>query len=131
MRVRVTPVLAVLVTTLVLSACKSKEQGARESFSKDFTCPEDRVEVRARPDVKRSDLDKREEPPADIKADPGRLELWQSRKDEERKKSDDGCEMFEARGCGKQTLLCCSRPAKRQDRVMCFNHDYANGVARW
>lgn len=120
-----------VAVTLSASACKSKEQGARESFSDDFTCPLDRVEVRARPDVKPSDLAKREEPPADIKADPGRLQLWQSKKDEERRKSDDRCEMFEARGCGKQTLLCCSRPAKRQDRVMCFNHDYADGVTRW
>lgn len=129
MRMRLLP--AVLVAVLGLAACKSKEVGARESFSNDFTCPLDRVEVRARPDVKRSDLDKAEQPPPDIKSDPGRLKLWQAKKDEDRKRSDEGCEMFEARGCGKQTLLCCSRPARRQDRVMCFNHDYANGVTRW
>jgi hypothetical protein len=120
-----------LAVALLGSACKSKEQGAREEFSETYTCPLDRVEVRARPDVKKSDLAKREDPPPNIEADPGRLQLWQSKRDEQRKRDDDGCEMFEARGCGKQTLLCCSRPAKRQDRVNCFQHDYANGVTRW
>ena len=75
-----------LAVALLGSACKSKEQGAREEFSETYTCPLDRVEVRARPDVKKSDLAKREDPPPDIEADPGRLQLWRSKRDEQRKR---------------------------------------------
>ncbi len=122
-----------LVASLVLTtaACQGKADGVRERFSASFTCPADRVEVRERADVTPSMLRVREELPADIKADPGRLAMWREKQAKSDQASDSSCEMFEARGCGKQSLYCCSRPPRHMNRVSCFSQDYANGVSRW
>jgi len=127
-RSRVAAVAFVLVGAL--TACQSMEGGARESFSESNTCPPDRIEVRARSDVKNSDLLPRGEPPPDIKADPGRRAMWEEEQ-ARRAKSADGCTIYEARGCGQQTLLCCFRPAKHANRVACMTRPYVNGVSRW
>ena len=121
----------VLLATASLIGCKSKETGAREAFSKELTCPEDSVEVRERPDVKLSMLRGTTKPPADVAADPGRLAMWNAEQEKSQKNADGLCEMFEARGCNQQTLMCCSRPAKHADRITCIKHAYANGISRW
>jgi hypothetical protein len=113
------------------SACKNKEEGAREAFAAEFTCPVNRIEVRPRPDVKLSDTIPMIEPPAEVKADPERLKMWRDKQTQGKRKGDESCEMFEARGCGEQTLLCCSRPPKHLDRISCSTRDYENGVDRW
>jgi len=113
------------------SACKNKEEGAREAFAAQFTCPENRIEVRPRPDVKLSDTLPTSEPPAAVKADPDRLKMWRDKQTQGRRGVDESCEMFEARGCGEQTLLCCSRPPKHLDRVSCSKSDYTDGIERW
>lgn len=128
MHLRVTIVAVVLA---LATACQSFEGGARESFSTGNTCPADRVEVRARGDVKYSATLPRREPPADIKADPGRLKMWEEQEAKSTRAQDDACEMYEARGCGKQSLLCCRRPPKHVNRVSCMTRDYPAGVSRW
>lgn len=115
----------------VPSACKSKEEGAREAFAAKFTCPQSRIEVRPRPDVKRSTTLPTSKPPAEVQADPDRLKMWQDKEDRARESIDESCEMFEARGCAEQTLLCCSRPPKHMDRINCSTSDYGSGVERW
>jgi hypothetical protein len=125
------PLSIMLLAASTLIGCKSKESGAREAFSKEFTCPADRVEVRERPDVKMSMLRETSKPPADVAADPGRLAMWNAEQEKSRTNADGLCEMFEARGCNQQTLMCCSRPPKHADRITCIKHAYANGVSRW
>jgi hypothetical protein len=51
---------------LVALATKPLDVGAREQFSKEFSCPEERIQVRARPDVSAFDVYfawRRPEPP--------------------------------------------------------------------
>jgi len=116
---------------LSLLSCKSMETGARESFSKAHTCPEERVEVRRRADVTRGQLRKRPKPSAEIQADPGRLKMWEAEQERINKNIDGMCDIYEARGCGYQELLCCTRPPKHMDRVSCGTEDYADGVSKW
>ncbi|MBL9028239.1 MAG: hypothetical protein JNL21_38960 [Myxococcales bacterium] len=70
--------LCVLIFSTV--GCKGLETGAKEHFGEKFSCPEDRVEVRARPDLKWSKVvfgDRPQEgPPDEVKKDPGRLAKW-------------------------------------------------------
>ena len=59
---------------------KRLDVGAREQFSREQSCPEDRIQVRARPEVKPSDAffgTDRREPPSEVARDPARLAIWQ------------------------------------------------------
>lgn len=109
----------VAVTGLVVAACQSYESGAKESFSKSHTCPLDRIQVMARPELKPSMLQPKSEPPPEIKADAARRKMWEDKEAETTAKSDGYCEMWEAKGCDKHELLCCYRPGKKADRVNC------------
>jgi hypothetical protein len=124
--------LAVLLI-LLATACQGYESGAREQFSKQFTCPEDRVEVRQSAlTVASVKGKKRAEPPPEIKADPGRLKLWQAEQDKTASFSSVFCsELWEARGCDHQTLYCCYRPSKHANRVNCSSEDYPPGAAKY
>lgn len=126
-----TSLLLVLALPTGLAGCQSKEAGAREKFSQEFTCPEDRVEVRERSDLKPSMLEAQGTPDPEIAADPGRLEMWKAEQEKHRENADAMCDMFEARGCNKQSLVCCSRHAKRINEASCMTRHYANGVSRW
>lgn len=123
-------VASMLAVGLVLVACQSFESGAKESFSNTHTCPLERIQVMARPDLKRSMLRQKPEPPADIKADPGRLKMWQDKQAESEAKSDGYCEIWEAKGCDKHQALCCSRPAKHQNRVSCSGDDIPTSMRK-
>ena len=123
--------LWVVWAVLLLAGCKSKEQGAREHFSKDLTCPEDRVEVRERADVKASAWMRVETPPADVAADPERLKMWQAKQDERRSYEESSDAIFEAKGCGAQKLYACHRHNKDPSYIMCSSRDYPAGVAKW
>ena len=116
-------VFSVLAVGFVFVACQGYESGAKESFSQSHTCPVDRVQVVARPDLKQSMLRPKSEPPPDVKKDPGRLKMWQDKEDESTAKSDGFCEMWEAKGCDKHEMLCCFRPGKHANRVSCTGND--------
>jgi hypothetical protein len=105
--------------------------GAREAFSKTHTCPEERIEVRRRADLIRSKLGDMRKPPPEVQADPARLKMWQAEQDRINKSVDAMCELYEARGCGHQELMCCFRPAKRMNRVSCSTEKYPDGVSKW
>jgi hypothetical protein len=127
--------VASLVVLLVLlaTACQGYESGARERFSKQFTCPEDRVEVRPSAlTVAAVKARKRAEPPPEIKADPGRLKLWQEEQDKTASFSSAFCtELWEARGCDHHTLYCCYRPSKHANQVSCSSEDYPAGAPKF
>lgn len=108
-----------VAVTAVLVACQSYESGAKESFSKAHTCPIDRIQVMARPELKASMLQPKSEPPPEIKADAARRKMWEEKEAETAAKNDGYCEMWEAKGCDKHELLCCYRPGKKADRVSC------------
>ncbi len=114
--------LAIAVVTI--AGCRSKEQGAREHFSKDVTCPEDRVEVKARTDLHPSDWLEKRTPPADIASDPGRLSMWQAQQADLRSRADTQDDIFEASGCGTQKLYACHRHNKDLNYIMCFSQSY-------
>jgi hypothetical protein len=126
-------IVGALAAAIGLSACKSKEQGAKEHFSQDATCPEDRVEVRARTDLKPSMWLPKETPPASIAADPGRLAMWQDARDQRLASTDSRDDIFEARGCGQQKVYACHRHNKDLGYIMCssFPQGYPPGVAKW
>ena len=122
---------AAVVFLLSLVACKSVTEGARERFSKDHSCPLDRVEVRPREDVRPSDLLARPQPSPEVARDPERLAVWQAAEAQSRAYEDRADKIVEVRGCGQQTLLACHRHNKDASYVMCSEKPYPPGVARW
>jgi hypothetical protein len=122
------------VSWILLAACQSYESGARESFSKEFTCPGERVTVKERPELKPSQVmyggANARQPPKEIATDPGRLKIWQAEQDKTTASVDSSCEMWEASGCDHAKLLCCRRPSKHANRVSCSSYDYPPGMAK-
>lgn len=106
---------------LVLSSCQSLIDGSREHFSKSFSCPLDRVEAKARTDLRDSSFRRKEEPPAEIAADPERLKMWQAKQDEQREFFDRGNEIFEMKGCGHEQFLSCHRG---KSAIFCMSREF-------
>jgi hypothetical protein len=119
LRSLVTTVVLVLVLLLALatSGCKSLKSGARESFARKYSCPEDRVEIAPRKELRAADLllpKTVETLPADeIKNDPGRLQKWRDDRAavrEQQVRLYERYEVFAATGCDKSALVCCQHP---------------------
>jgi hypothetical protein len=113
-RPQVAAALVALWAALSVSGCKRLTRGARERFGTQFSCPEDRVEVRAR-----DDLDPgmvvypAETPPEEIKDDPGRLAKWKKDLEAHRDRwrdADDKAEVFDVSGCGHAARYVCYHP---------------------
>jgi hypothetical protein len=120
------------IATATLFACTSLEDGAKQTFSKQFTCPPDRVESRARPDLKPSAFKKAKTPPPDVAADPGRLKMWNDQQEKALTASDGMDWIAEARGCGQQAFYSCTRPAKKQNQMMCFHETWVPPtISKW
>jgi hypothetical protein len=98
------------VTLLVVlaSAGCSLSGAAVRRFARDESCPEDRVVVRRRADMRPSSAIPRTQPPADVAADPERLRVWESTRQDERDLADLG-EIYEVEGCGVGRLYTCHR----------------------
>lgn len=107
------------VGVIAASGCKKITQGAKEHFSKDFTCPIERVEVRPRKDLRPSDFEKPARPSKEIAADPDRLAMWQAEQDKSREWMNKHDEIIEARGCGHEALYACHRHNKDASYIMC------------
>jgi hypothetical protein len=117
---------------LSLLACQSLDEGARSNFSRSFTCPADRVEVRPRPDLHPSNWFKPRTPSAEIAADPGRLKMWQDQQEKLRTSTDSYHWIYEARGCGHESLYECGRTSRGSSSgVMCRAQAYAPGMSQW
>jgi hypothetical protein len=110
-----------LATGLVLLGCgNGTVDDARSEFGRAYSCPEDRIRVTPRDDVKwstvvLSDHATRGTPPPEVKKDPARLAKWQKDKEEEERPLRellDTFNVFGARGCGHDDLVGCKRPAK-------------------
>jgi hypothetical protein len=124
--------LGAATACLAISSCQGLSDGAKESFSTEHTCPVDRVEARARPDLQHSSFSTAERPPADIAADPGRLAMWQAREEKTRTAWDSTYEIYEARGCGKQAFYGCQHRPKHIFSVTCRTEaPVPPGIAKW
>jgi hypothetical protein len=123
-------VVALLCGSLAVG-CKGMKTGAQQNFAREFTCPEDRVEVRPRTEIRPSDLKTKSTPSKEIAADPQRLKIWQTAKDESDASENSLNEVFEARGCDHQALYSCHRHNKQPNTIMCSSRDYPAGVTKW
>ncbi len=122
---------AFLALSFVCFAGCSKETGAREKFSQEFTCPEDQVEVRERKELKPSMLRVKSPPPPEIASDPARLRLYKEQQAESDEGADTLGDIFEARGCDKQSLYACRIRSNKTFGVSCMTQPYVDGVSRW
>ncbi len=95
-------IVGALAAALALSACT--EQSVKQHFSQEVTCPVERVEVRARTDLKPSIWLGREQPSDAIAADPGRLKMWQGKRDERLANADADDNIFEGAGMRRAKL---------------------------
>lgn len=119
----------ILFIALTPIGCSASLDDVKEQFSHEFTCPTERIEARARPELKPSMLERPASPPAEIAADPGRRAVWQAERDKHLAYID-GDRVFEARGCGHQTLYTCHRNQNR-GWVSCDARPYGEGITRW
>lgn len=110
-------VIASLVVVITSVGCKRLETGAREEFGKKYSCPEERVDVRARSDLHYGDLIQagasKPSPPPEVVKDPERLAKWESDKraeDAALRERLNRHEVFEAKGCDHVAFLGCGHP---------------------
>lgn len=94
-------------SVLALIGCRTDETIAREMFGGRFSCPEDRITVTPRKDLRAVDVAFRAKPaPSDVAADPARLALWN--KDQEREAADFAkLTVVEVKGCEHDLLFAC------------------------
>jgi len=109
-------VMAVALVAGSVLACEGSKSGAIRTFGEKYSCPEDRLTAKPS-DVRWSTVDavRLTEPPADVKADPGRLAKWkkdQDDKDRPTREALDSFDVFEVSGCGHEQLVACKRPGK-------------------
>jgi hypothetical protein len=104
---------ALVPVVLACAACSSREAGARAQFARDVICPEYRVAVSPGLLV----MDERE-PPADIAADPERLQMWQER-EAERRAAEERKQYFIAQGCGEQRVYHCFYCVRTPGKTRC------------
>lgn len=123
-----------VVVLVVFCGCQSVGDGAKEQFSKDNTCPLDRVEVRERGELKPSQFTKPHDAPADIAADPGRLKVWRDEQARLAANDDNWGRIVEARGCDKHVFYACGHPTKSSDgkRWSCSEQSFVPaGISKW
>ncbi|WP_437655660.1 hypothetical protein [Sorangium sp. So ce1182] len=132
------PLFLVLLAVVFSSGCKRLKTGAREEFGRKHSCPEDRITVRSRDDVKWGSVvlanRPAEAPPDEVKNDPGRLAKWQKDRAEEDAATREGLDdldVFEVKGCGHEVLMACAHPAGSSgegvatDEVACWEQAIA------
>ena len=110
--------MRVIVVLVLLAACKrsTDSAGAKQEFSKKYSCPDDRVTVKERGDIDPATLlyppSADEAPPDEVKNDPGRLAKWQADHKEQRETVEAGYrrsyQIYEASGCDHAVLLACT-----------------------
>ena len=107
-----------IALSLAAFGCKRLSTGAREEFGKAYSCPEDRVEVKARDDLTWSSLlssgPSEEVPPDDVAKDPARRAKWQQDRDDAQQSLnhsvDSRVDVYQAIGCGHDVLMGCWHP---------------------
>ena len=119
--------LLLLLAMLSLAACASREEAARNDFARRFTCPAEQVTTTKIPGVRWSEVMRREnpipEPPAEVRADPARLDMWNREYSNFSPGFDHNYEGFHVTGCGHAADLLCQcaidTPAWKQFACPC------------
>ena len=108
-----------LVVTVVLAGC-SLEGGARETFSKEFSCPVGSVTAKERKDIDAlgATAGSTPEPPSEIKEDPARYEVWKKNQSDQREAFNSRMTVFSAKGCNHEALYLCAHPNSGNDGAM-------------
>ena len=104
---------------------------ARDEFSRQHSCPEERMTLKAIA-VKPADLFTASEPPPDVAADPGRLAVFRST-DSENMSSYVHLHAMNVTGCGfEQTYFCWEEPAYNGETIdyFCEEIDLTDANAR-
>jgi hypothetical protein len=102
--------LLVAVVAGCEGAEKSYEDTARETFSKEQSCPLDRLSARQRKDLDAYETvwGKDEDPAAEIKNDPGRYAVWKKQRDETHAQYNKATTLVEVKGCNHESLYSCA-----------------------
>jgi hypothetical protein len=116
-----------LALALLTVGCVTLEGTARDRFASDVSCPPDRVTA-----AERKDLSSRvapPKPPADVAADPRRLDFWNQKHADEIREAGS-TKMFELKGCGQQRVMRCAwrarnDPMRSDTYASCHNDDGA------
>jgi hypothetical protein len=123
-----TPIISAIVGVLVVAfgvgiffvACSGGKGRAKDDFAASFTCPPDRIEIRARNDISGSMFVERRPPSAEVKSDPARLAIWNKQEDERVSSADSGGNYgkyyWQVRGCGHDQLYECSNKPSCRSR---------------
>jgi hypothetical protein len=82
---------------------------ARETFSKDRSCPLPGVVATPRPDLSWYDLAYKPKPTPEIAADPARLRAWESDEAKSRSVANARMQMHLVTGCNEKHYYYCSR----------------------
>jgi hypothetical protein len=125
--IAVRKVFVALLLVLLCASCKSAAKGAREHFGQKYSCPDDRIHVKDRSDLRPSQALAypfgEAKPPGEVANDPGRLATWQADKQGSRDRwaryYDSNTSVFEVDGCDHHLLLVCGRNSRRADQVSC------------
>ena len=116
-----------VTSVLALAGCRKDETIAREMFAGRFTCPEDRLTVTTRKDLRAVDVAFRAKPaPSDVSADPARLASWN--KEQAREAADFASfTVVEVKGCEHDVLFACGdlRVTVGSTRHGCMDAPYA------
>jgi hypothetical protein len=91
------------IALLLLCACSSLHAAARDAFVHKYSCPEERVTVRKRPDLKHPAADA-PKPPAEVAKDPERLKLWKA----DHPSDDAQYKYFQVSGCDHDDVYTCT-----------------------
>jgi hypothetical protein len=131
--------LAALAALAAVAGCKALDEGAKEGFSHRYSCPQERVQVRRRADVRPYDVAFGRlgpaTPPDEVAADPGRKALWEKDEREKRRRWNSSFEVYEVRGCGHQVIQTCAHPVDLDGgtlvgQVDCTEGEYPAGAQK-
>lgn len=126
-------VLALLLPLAVVG-CKTTKTGAKEYFAKEFSCPDDRVRIVPRSDVKWGSIildQDQAAPPDEVKNDPGRYAKWKSEREKEKAEMRgtlDALDVYEGHGCDHDVLMGCGHSGDQEggcspSQVSCWHRD--------
>jgi len=127
-------VVVICLAFVALVSCKRVSTGAKEYYGKEFSCPDGRFTIKERPDLKWGSIildGNHEEPPDEIKKDPGRVAKWREEKNKEKEESRstlDRLDVFEAEGCDHHVLMGCGHSTTNEggcdaSSVSCWTQD--------
>ena len=109
---------ALMLTATVLGTACSNESVARETFSRERSCPLDGITAKEHPEISAYGLTHaKAQPPPDIAADPARLAVWKANEDQSKKQIDNIRTVVEVAGCNEKAYYTCSHNGKSGRRT--------------